>query len=257
MKINSSYLFHFFSAINLFALSQISKAQSLPDIIYENASNNTWVLKREYSNAAFCEYDVCHAVLVPTQKQWVAFSQDTGNETIVYDICATGDSNAIVYQFGRPKCMIYSGAFLNVTSTINDILVFGNKYVDNIQVNKVKENQTDSEACLDVFDIKFNLSNTFPSSYPTLLPLLNLNTTSLSNKPHPLNTAPLILAISLFTLACCSLLLLIAKKYPTKNKETLLEPDATIGKTSFGLFSSIIRTDTRSQQAKTNLPSLV
>jgi hypothetical protein len=261
MKINFSNLFYFFSSINLLA-SQLSKVTSLSDNIFENASNKSMILKKEYSNAAFCEYDVCHEVLQPTQKQWVAYSKDTGSETLTYDICDTAGPGSIIYQLGKPECVSYSGAMINITSTTNNVTASGNEYVQNIHVNKVKENQTDSDACLEVYDVHFSLVDldTVPTFSPTSLPQLNSNnTTELSTDNNALNSKQLILAMVLFTVTAASLSLLLSKNKCLSNKKESLLGNENLGNTYGGLFShlSFKRKEIPAQQREATIHSFV
>lgn len=240
MKINASNLFYFFNSINLLTFRQLSKVTSLPDNIFENASNKSMVLKKEYSNAAFCEYDVCHEVLEPTQKQWIAYSQDSGSEMLTYDICDTGGPESIIYKDGKPKCVSYSGAIINITSTINNVTALGNEYVQNIQVNKVMENQTDSDACLEVYDVVFSLVDldNVPTFSPTSLSQLN-NNTRLDTDNNALNSKQLILAMVLLTVAAASLSLLLCKNKCLSNKKESLLGNENVGSMYGGLFSKL------------------
>lgn len=238
MKINASNLFYFVNSINLLALAQLSKTtNTIPDNIFENASNKTLVLKQESANAAFCEYDVCHTVLEPTQKQWIAYSKDNGSEVLTYDICDTAGPEAIVYNRGKPECVSSSGARINITSTINNVTASGNEYVKNIFVNKVMENQTDSDACLEVYDVHFSLENV-PTYSPTSLPELNLNNiTTLHTEDNSLTPSQLTCTIFFCALAVMSLCLLLRQNNCTSNKKEPLLGNESVGKTYGGLFS--------------------
>ncbi len=251
MRIPSSHLFHFFNALSLFTLRNLTKAQILSDNIFENASNNTWVLKKEYANNAFCEYDSCHLVLEPNAKQWIAFSTSDGNDTLIYDICDITQP-AISYKSGEPECMAYSGATITVTSIINNITALGNEYVQSTQVNKIMENQTDSEACLEVYNIQATLLDN-PSQSST-------------KKNNGLTTNQLIITMFLFTLSACCLLLFLSKnKFAGKKKELLLINEEKflqkeISETSIGIFShpaADTRKKTTTQQSGVKMSSLV
>jgi len=193
-----SYLFHLFNAVNLFA--RASKAQAFPDIIFENNSTYALVFKKEYAQAAFTEYDVPHQVLQPTDKQWVAFSQNDGSDTLSYDVCDTSGKEAIIYVKGNPECVSYSGGTLNVTATINNITAHGNNFIQLLNILKVKENQTDSDACLDVYDISFMLADSDPNYAP-----------SQSSNSKVLSETQILLAVTLFSLAAMFLVLCLCK----------------------------------------------
>ena len=154
MKTN---LFNFFYAVNLIACG--AKPQSQPDIIFENASpNNTFVFNAENSQNSLCEYDSCHLVLEPGNKQWIAFSDNKGVETITYDICNSTGKDAVIYGSKMPRCAEYSGAKINVTSTINNVTAIpASNNIDDINVKKVKENDTESDASYSVYQIRVSL----------------------------------------------------------------------------------------------------
>lgn len=162
MKTN---LFHFFNAIHaLISLTYFTKTHSLPDIIFENATpNNTWVFESETSQNALCEYDSCHLVLDPGALQWVAFPNYIGVESIIYKICDTSGEGAVIYGREAPKCTFYSGAKINVTSTLYNVTAVG---VNNsVQSVEVYGNET-SYSYKIVVKMLAEQSN-YPTSFPS------------------------------------------------------------------------------------------
>lgn len=135
MKINSFYLFNLFNAATAIRL------QSDVDIAFGNANpNHTFVLKSEYSEGdAFCEYDSCHLVLPPVSGTEDDINQYVvpfnGSETLTYDVCDTAGQSAVIYGHPPYQCADYSGAKINVTSTLNEVTAsIINNSVQSVQV---------------------------------------------------------------------------------------------------------------------------
>ncbi len=238
---------HFFNFLGLLATHYNDvRAQSLSDIVFENHSlNQTWLFNSEHYQDAFCEYDVCHQVMDSSyasewNKQWVAFSSGDGIEVISYDICLGMGKDAIFYDHGLPKCVEYSGASINVTSTINNVMAVGDN-IESIQVQRVRENDTESDASYTVYQIAVNLfsSASFPSMSPAILPISNSSFIPADSTSRQTNQ--IWLPLTIFTLVASGLLFYLCAKCRALENQEKLSENKSIGKKYGSFFSSCPR----------------